>query len=658
MKVDLALGDVGDVGVGEGVVADLVAFTVDPLHDAYVVLGDFADFEEGAFDVVAVEDVEDLRGPDGVGAVVEGEGDLFGDVAVLREGVGQRVAVEGLIDDGEVLRGDGFVIVEFGGAVAVLREAGDAEDIAVAFGVDVLARGDTGELPDDVGGKGIVPDVPDGGVFKAKTPESESLEAEGAGDTHLVDGGDGVEEPDLVALLGVFVVVGEVRVEGGVVEVDFGFGVGGALPGVLGGDHGDADGGLDGFWGGGGALRWRFALTVIGAARWGGRCGGEGKGPVIAVIADRANDFLPGNDFHGGFKVVFEPILGGYGAGDGGILMLTEIHEDDAVGMGGEEGEVVAGVADGNADVELEAATVEVGGEGLDEGAVGRESGRGNFLKAENEAAIASVGGHQRVSLGEKGGAGCGAAEKGANSVGEDVFEWVEVVDQGEDLRVFLGSGDGLDDLVFLVDAVDARSVDDGERAIVAGVGGKAAVLAEDMEPLGKEDVDLFYVLFEAGVAGGIDVIVEGGTEAFALVQDDVGGLEIGVAVNGMVELFFGGEFRRGRVEQRAIAFGGRAEVERPEGAHFEQADDEEDADDGAGEGECVEDAAETLPAFALGIVKDGFARGAGLARKAVPGGPVRVLRWCGYLGLVWGLVWKLILGLVRVQGGGSAPQG
>ena len=55
------------------------------------------------------------------------------------------------------------------------------------------------------------------------------------------------------------------------------------------------------------------------------------------------------------------------------------------------------------------------------------------------------------------------------------------------------------------------------------------------MEPLGEEDVDLLDVLLERGVAGGVDVVVEGGAETFALVQDDVGGLEIRVTVNGVI---------------------------------------------------------------------------------------------------------------------------
>ena len=49
---------------------------------------------------------------------------------------------------------------------------------------------------------------------------------------HLVQHRDGVEKPDHVALVVVLVDVLEVRIEGVVVEIEIGVGVGGALPGI------------------------------------------------------------------------------------------------------------------------------------------------------------------------------------------------------------------------------------------------------------------------------------------------------------------------------------------------------------------------------------------------------------------------------------------
>ena len=124
--------------MGVGVVADLVAFAHDPLHEADVVRGLRADHEEGAFDVFLLEDVEDLRRPLGIGPIVEGEGDLVGMVAVVLDGVGARIDVHVLVDD-ELLARVGLVGIDGDGALAGLRQAGDAEDVAVALSVDVVA---------------------------------------------------------------------------------------------------------------------------------------------------------------------------------------------------------------------------------------------------------------------------------------------------------------------------------------------------------------------------------------------------------------------------------------------------------------------------------------------------------------------------------------
>ena len=97
-----------------------------------------ADGHEGAFDVLGFENVENLRRPLGIGTVVEGERDLVGMVAVLLHGVSARIDVHVLVDD-ELLARVGLVGVDFHGALAGLRQAGDAQDVAVALGVNVVA---------------------------------------------------------------------------------------------------------------------------------------------------------------------------------------------------------------------------------------------------------------------------------------------------------------------------------------------------------------------------------------------------------------------------------------------------------------------------------------------------------------------------------------
>ncbi len=267
----------------------------------------------------------------------------------------------------------------------------------------------------------------------------------------------------------------------------------------------------------------------------------------------------------------------------------------------------LAGV-DGDVDVEAQVAGVEVGVEGLGEQAVGGLGVGREGLEVEREAAIAGVGGEELIDLVNEVGAGRGAEEELFDVGLEDAFGGAVVVDHGEDFGIFAGGLDGVEDLVFAIDAVDAGGVDDGEGGVVGGEGGEGAVGLEDVEPLGEEEIDLLDVLLEGGVAGGVEVGVEGGAQAFALVEGDVGGLEVGLAMGGAVELFAGPEFGGGRVGERAVTLGGGAEVEALHGLHADEADDEDDADEGAEESEHVEYSPQALPAFALRIVEDLFA--------------------------------------------------
>ncbi len=365
LKVSLAFGDFADVGVSEGVVADLVTFTVDALHDADVLLGFFADHEEGALDVVLLEDVEDLRGPVGIGAVVEGERDLARVIAVLTYGVGERIGGHGLLGDHAVLQGDGFVVVEGDDALAALRLAGDAENVTFAFGVDVVAGLDVAKGGFGVGVERCVPYSPEGVVFLAEAPEGVGLNAEFAGGAHLVENGDGIEEPDVVADVGVLVVVGEVEVEGVVVEVDLGAGVVGFLPGLL---SGERDGGEDLFW-----------LRLPALLRSWRNCGG----PVVTVASDGADDLFLGDDFEKRLEVVDVPVLRGDGTGFGVGLVLVIVHEQQAVGVVGEELHIEVVVGDGNVDVEAEIAGMEVVVESFDESVEARLGLVGYFFEVE-----------------------------------------------------------------------------------------------------------------------------------------------------------------------------------------------------------------------------------------------------------------------------------
>ncbi len=134
-----------------------------------------------------------------------------------------------LIDD-ELLARIGLVAIDLDGALAGLRQSGDAQNVALALGIHVVAGLDVAQGLERIGGAGPVPDIPQRAVFLAQPPQREGLKPEFARRTHLVQHRHRIEEPDHVALIVVLVDVLEVRVKRVVVQIEVGVGVGGALP--------------------------------------------------------------------------------------------------------------------------------------------------------------------------------------------------------------------------------------------------------------------------------------------------------------------------------------------------------------------------------------------------------------------------------------------
>ena len=123
--------------MGIGVVADFMALGHHPLHEAGIGLGIAADDEEGGRHMLGLEDVENLRRPFRIGAVVEGQrhvlvemrAELAHDIAGRQPDIGLVVDVAGLLVDVErALAGAGFGF--------------DAQDFTAAFIVDVVVDRD------------------------------------------------------------------------------------------------------------------------------------------------------------------------------------------------------------------------------------------------------------------------------------------------------------------------------------------------------------------------------------------------------------------------------------------------------------------------------------------------------------------------------------
>ena len=122
---------------------------------------------------------------------------------------------------------------------------------------------------------------------------------------HLVEHRYPIEKPHVVANIAV-VKISKVWVHGVVIEVHVGLGVLGFQPCVL---------RRDGVHGGG---RRAFLLALS-------------HRPVVAVIADCANDFFLRDDLEGVLQVLHEPVLPGDWAGIAAGIVLVIVHQDQAI---------------------------------------------------------------------------------------------------------------------------------------------------------------------------------------------------------------------------------------------------------------------------------------------------------------------------------------
>ena len=73
---------------------------------------------------------------------------------------------------------------------------------------------------------------------------------------------------------------------------------------------------------------------------------GNGERPVVAVVADGADELLFGHDLEHAAQVADEPVLAGDGPRIAVDLVLVVVHQHDAVGVGGDLLQVVVAGAE------------------------------------------------------------------------------------------------------------------------------------------------------------------------------------------------------------------------------------------------------------------------------------------------------------------------
>jgi hypothetical protein len=433
-----------------GVAADLMPLGNHPFEQRPLRQRILADHEERRRRMLALEDVEDLRRPFGIGTIVEGQRELFRAIAGPHHDIGRRHPREIDVGDRTVLgrhritdTGDGL--------------GGDLQDLSIALDIDVGARR---HGVDRIGDRQFPmiapPDRPEPRVLGAEPPQRDAPQSCLLQEGDLVVRRRRIEQPDLMlnAALG----IGEAAVAAGLVEGRHRAGVRGVLPRFL-----DVE---------------RVAVAALSAGM-----------PVVSVGADR-DDQLRRRDAacrigdHAG-----EPALRGDRARRAARLVLVIGHEEDLVGHLGVGRQVPVGVRDRRGDRDHPAARREAGaGLGEERAVVGLRRRRQILEIVEDAARM--VRGEERYELVEERRAGlrigCAA---GAVPIAVD-----RVLHHRQDHRAM------------------HRLVQDIAPGLVAEHG-DLVILAGDRDPAGDQPVELLDVPRETGRARLVPRHVEGDCE-------------------------------------------------------------------------------------------------------------------------------------------------
>src|SRR5581483_10031253 len=140
--------------MGKSVVSDFMAFVVDALRNPAELVRLDADQEEQRRSVFPLEDVENLRSPLRIRAVIESDCQLLGTRSVARDPIGLGQRLKGLINDQVSL------LIEFDLAFTIGRLGLNTENLAIAFHVDVLPGWNIAQLVHGAFLAGRVPDAP------------------------------------------------------------------------------------------------------------------------------------------------------------------------------------------------------------------------------------------------------------------------------------------------------------------------------------------------------------------------------------------------------------------------------------------------------------------------------------------------------------------
>ena len=211
---------VGQIGVSEGVIAHFMPLGQDALHQPRMRFHIRADDEEAGLNMLGLQNVEDLRRPVRIGSVIESQRQLLGRLTdAMNHKAGGQASVF-FVDD---VAG---ILLDLQIAKAGLRIGFHPEDLAFgAVQVDVFGIG--GDVFQVRRGRQIVALAHQGqhrGILGAEPPQGIASGSIVIGGVDLVEHRHGIQEPDVMVGAVAFA-VGEMRIVGGLVELDGGAGI-------------------------------------------------------------------------------------------------------------------------------------------------------------------------------------------------------------------------------------------------------------------------------------------------------------------------------------------------------------------------------------------------------------------------------------------------
>ena len=224
----------------------------------------------------------------------------------------------------------------------------------------------------------------------------------------------------------------------------------------------------------------------------------DGEGPVVAVAAHGADDLLLGHDLENPLQVADEPVLAGHRPRFAVGLVLVVVHQHNAVGVGGDQLELVVRASSSHVDIKPQIARVHAGIQFLNEGQVSRFCVVVEAFDVQRKAGIVRKCSEEPENLLAQRRALVLVPENVAYTRVPGLGARIVVVQVGKDFGIFPGCLDDPLDLAHTVGVMDRSAPHHWIFVeIVAGHRHQRSRGSIHVEPLREKNVDLVDVLLK-----------------------------------------------------------------------------------------------------------------------------------------------------------------